>query len=139
MATDDRMNLEPSSVYKSEITTPQQLEFEPVYTSIDKVPPYSLLSGITMQSVAGNRIMMTWVTIEPNAVVPTHQHPHEQSGTVLEGIMTLTLGDKTYDVHPGDIYTIPPNLPHSAISKDGCRVLDIFSPAREDFLEYAVQ
>jgi quercetin dioxygenase-like cupin family protein len=139
MATDDRTNLDPSSVYSATVTPPDQLDFQPLFTNVDKVPPYSLLPGITMQSVAGNRIMMTWVTIEPNAVVPEHQHPQEQTGTVLDGVLTLDIGGESHDLGPGDIYTIPPNMPHSAISRDGCKVLDVFSPAREDFLPYAVR
>jgi quercetin dioxygenase-like cupin family protein len=138
MGTDDRTNSEASSIYTSNVTQPDQLDFQPVFTNVDKLPPYSLLPGITMQSVAGKKIMMTWVTIEPNATVPEHQHPQEQSGVVLEGVLTLHIGGQSHDLGHGDIYTIPPNMSHSAVSKDGCKVLDIFSPAREDFLPYAV-
>jgi quercetin dioxygenase-like cupin family protein len=135
VATEDRTD----SIYSAGITPPAQLDFQPVFTRIDQVPPYSLVNGITMQSVAGNRIMMTWVTIAPNAVVPEHQHPQEQTGTVLEGVLTLVMAGESHDLGPGAIYTIPPNLPHSASSRDGCRVLDVFSPVREDFLPYAVR
>ena len=87
-----------------------------------------------MQSVTGGKLMANWVTIEPNREMPRHQHPHEQLGIMLEGAMELTLGDETRLIRAGDAYTIPPNLPHDARTLDeGCVVLDIFTPPREDY------
>jgi quercetin dioxygenase-like cupin family protein len=141
MAESDRTTKGLGQVYSKEVTDlrPEQIEFQPVFVKRDDVPPFSLLPGITMQSVAGARIMLTWVTIEPNQTVPQHQHPQEQAGTVLEGILSLTILGETHELKPGDAYTIPPNLPHSAFSKEGCKVLDVFSPSRDDFLPYAVR
>jgi quercetin dioxygenase-like cupin family protein len=141
MSADDRTTKGASSVYSTEVTElrPEQIEFQPVFVNQKDVPPFSLLPGITMQSVAGVRIMLTWVTIDPGQIVPQHQHPQEQAGVVLEGVLSLTMLGETHELKSGDAYTIPPNLPHSAESKDGCKVLDAFSPSRDDFLPYAVR
>lgn len=112
-----------------------ELEFAPTWASKDDLPKFVPFPGLYMQSVTGRKMMANWVTIEANQIVPRHQHPHEQLGIVLEGQMELTLGEETRLLSPGDAYTIPPNLPHSARTLDqSCVVLDIFSPPREDYL-----
>lgn len=111
------------------------LAFLPTWTSKRNLPGFSPLPGITMQPMTGSRIMLSWVTIEPESEVPLHQHPHEQVGFVLEGELELTIGEETRRLKPGDAYTIPPELPHAArTGAIGCLVIDVFSPPREDYL-----
>ena len=114
------------------------IPFAPTWANSNDLPGFSPIPGVVMQSITGERMMANWVSIEPNRTVPRHQHPHEQLGVMLEGALELTLGDETRLLRPGDAYTIPPNLPHSARTLDGpCVVLDIFSPPREDYLRAA--
>ena len=113
---------------------PAQLAFQPTWARKDDLPGFSPIPGLVMQSVTGGKLMANWVTIEPHRVVPRHQHPHEQLGVMLEGALELTIGDETRLLRPGDAYTIPPNLPHSAAThEEGCVVLDVFTPPREDY------
>ena len=114
---------------------PATLAFQPTWASRATTPGFSPVPGVTLQLVTGGAVMMSWVTIAPNAQVPRHQHPHEQDGIVLEGELILTIGDETRRLVPGDAYTIPPHLPHAAGSETGCVALDIFSPPREDYLQ----
>lgn len=115
--------------------SPDQLAFQPVWTRKDDLPGFSPVAGLVMQSVTGGKLMANWVTIEPHQIVPRHQHPHEQLGVMLEGALELTIGDETRLLRPGDAYAIPPDLPHSAATHaEGCVVLDVFTPPREDYL-----
>jgi quercetin dioxygenase-like cupin family protein len=110
------------------------LAFQPGWLSRDRLPSFSPLEGFSMQSVTGGKLMANWVTIEPNREMPRHHHPHEQLGIMLEGAMELTIGDETRLIRTGDAYTIPPNLPHNARTlEEGCVVLDVFTPPREDY------
>jgi quercetin dioxygenase-like cupin family protein len=112
-----------------------ELEFIPSWASKNDLPRFAPIAGLYMQCVTGGRIMANWVTIEPHTTIPRHQHPHEQVGVMLEGALEMTIGDETRLCRTGDAYTIPPNLPHSARTLDeGCVVLDVFSPPREDYL-----
>jgi quercetin dioxygenase-like cupin family protein len=112
-----------------------ELAFTPTWTSKSEAAGFFPIPGVYMQAVTGQKMMANWVTIEPHRDIPRHQHPHEQLGIMLEGAMELTLGEETRLLKPGDAYTIPPYLPHSARTFDeGCVVLDIFSPPREDYL-----
>jgi unsaturated pyranuronate lyase len=118
--------------------TADDLAFAPGWASKNDLPRFSPIGGLFMQSVSGGKLMANWVTIEPHQQVPRHQHPHEQLGVMLEGALELTLGDETRLLRPGDAYTIPPDLPHSARTLDeGCVVLDVFTPVREDYRRMA--
>ena len=93
-----------------------------------------LVPGVTLQTVWGERIMLSRVDISPGAEVPLHDHPHEQAGTLLEGVLEMTIGDETRELRPGDSYVIPGGVEHSARAIDGrVIVLDIFSPPREEY------
>lgn len=99
-----------------------------------RIPPQPLGSGVRIRTPHGERIMLSLVEFEPEGHVPTHNHPHEQAGVVLDGTLELTIGGETQRLAPGASYIIPGGVTHSARAPDGpCRVLDIFSPIREDY------
>ncbi len=116
----------------------QQLAFQPAYFDIDSLPSFTPIPGIEMRVMTGGKMMANWVRIDPGVTVPTHAHEHEQIGLVLEGEIDLTIGNETRTLRPGQAYTIPGNLPHAATGgPQGCLVLDIFSPPREEYLAAA--
>jgi quercetin dioxygenase-like cupin family protein len=58
-----------------------------------------------------------------------HVHlTHDEIGYVLGGSGSVTVGDVTRPVKPGDVWIIPSNTPHSAEFGDPCEVLFISSP-----------
>lgn len=104
----------------------------PIWSS---VPAKDLFPGIRARFVAGENLMLARVELAPNAVVPEHQHPHEQFGLMLEGEATFTIAGERRRLTAGDYYTIPGNTPHMVQTGPGGAVaLDIFSPPREDYL-----
>jgi quercetin dioxygenase-like cupin family protein len=110
------------------------LEFQPVWLHRDEIAGFSPVAGVKMQSMPGGKMMAIWVTIEPNIDFPYHQHPHEQMGFMLEGALELTMNGESRDLRPGEAYAIPPMLPHKArTGPEGCVVLDVFTPPREDY------
>ena len=65
---------------------------------------------------------------------PDHTHPHEQGGMLLEGELEMVIAGESRALKPGDIYIIPGNVEHLARTRASkARVLDIFSPVREEF------
>ncbi len=94
-----------------------------------------LAPGILLRLVWGERVMLSHVTLQPHSTVPTHSHPHEQTGMVLEGELDMTVGGQTCRCRKGDAFTIPGGVEHSASSGEvGATVLDTFSPPREDYM-----
>ena len=73
-------------------------------------PAFSPAPGIQVQPVIGKSLMTCWITMEPGAVVVEHSHPNEQLGVVVEGSVTITVGDETREMVVGDAYVVPPDL-----------------------------
>ena len=92
--------------------------------------------GETVQArvVVGQNASLAVVELAPNAIVPGHQHVHEQLGICVEGSITFTVGDETRTLVPGGTWRIPSDRPHHAVAgPDGATVIDIFSPVRADW------
>lgn len=91
---------------------------------------------VNTRLVWGEKLMLSYVTIQPNAPIPPlHSHPNEQMGMVLAGEVTLTIGQETRKLKKGDAFWVPPNTPHglAASSEKEAIVLDVFTPPREEF------
>lgn len=66
---------------------------------------------------------------------PPHSHPHEQITYVAEGELFLFLGEEKHHLGKGDVYTVQSGLPHCIqIISEKVRLIDCFSPNREDFI-----
>ena len=49
--------------------------------------------------------------------------------------MEFTVSDETILMKPGMTAYIPSNVPHAAKAITECKVIDVFIPPREDFIE----
>ncbi len=93
-----------------------------------------VLRGVRMHTSSGERIMLCLVEMAPGSELPTHSHPHEQAGTVLEGEFELEIVGDARRVRPGDMWIIPGGTIHSARALQGrALMLETFSPPREDY------
>jgi quercetin dioxygenase-like cupin family protein len=108
------------------------------FIDLSQVPAISPVPGCRMRTPFGTNMMLSYLEMDPGAEVPLHNHPHEQGGILLSGRLQLTIGEETRVVEPGAMFLIPPGVPHRAVALDApVRVLDVFSPVREDYAELA--
>jgi quercetin dioxygenase-like cupin family protein len=99
-----------------------------------RTPVQELAPGVRIRAPFGERIMLSLVELDAGAVVPAHEHPHEQGGMVLAGALELTIAGETRVLGEGESYLIPAGVRHAARAVGGpCRALDVFSPVREDY------
>jgi quercetin dioxygenase-like cupin family protein len=111
---------------------------DPIFENFDAVPGYELAAGVAGRALWGEHAMLNLITMEPNAVVPAHSHPHEQMGIVLEGSLVLEVAGEPHEAGPRAGFVLPGGVEHSATAgPDGAVVLDIFAPVREDLAEKA--
>jgi quercetin dioxygenase-like cupin family protein len=70
------------------------------------------------------------VTEAPGAEAPLHVHHREDEGFwILEGSVTLYVGDETIEAGPGDYAMGPRDIPHRyTVGPEGCRMLFICTP-----------
>ncbi len=92
-----------------------------------------LFQGIEGRYIHGNSMTLGEVIIPAGAIVHEHSHPHEQITFILEGELDMTIGGENVLLKPGMYYVIPSDTPHSGISYQGCKAIDVFHPVREDY------
>jgi quercetin dioxygenase-like cupin family protein len=63
-----------------------------------------------------------------------HKHPQEQMVYVISGRLQITVDGEQIDASTGDNFIVGANVEHQATALEDSVVLDIFSPAREDYL-----
>jgi quercetin dioxygenase-like cupin family protein len=100
---------------------------------IDEVKKKKLIEGFIGQYVHGESTTLGLVTIEEGHHLPLHNHLHEQITFMLEGKLKMKIGDEEITLEPGCVRVIPSNTLHSAVALTDCKLIDVFSPVREDY------
>jgi quercetin dioxygenase-like cupin family protein len=104
--------------------------------SWSEIPPQTVLPGMHGRFLhSGSMTFVMWL-IEQGGAFPPHAHTHEQVVHVLEGELELTRDGATIVVKPGMVAIVPPNVVHSGRALTECRVMDVFSPVREDYKSF---
>jgi quercetin dioxygenase-like cupin family protein len=107
------------------------------FAAIDGVEVMALMDGVRVRQVNGERITLAVMELDPVISLPEHSHPNEQVGIVLRGEFTFTIGGETRLRKPGDMWVIPPGIPHTVerTGAAGCTILETFSPPRADWAD----
>ncbi|WP_394747253.1 cupin domain-containing protein [Spongiimicrobium salis] len=92
-----------------------------------------IMPGYHGKLIHTENMTLAYWTAEEGASVPEHFHVNEQVMQVLEGRFEFTLNGVTKVYEPNDIVVIPSNAPHSGKALTACKLLDVFSPAREEY------
>ena len=100
----------------------------------ENIAPRVLAPGVTAKIASGEKMMLSLVTFAPDAVVPTHSHPHEQMGFLVSGTLEFTIAGETRALSGSGMVFVPGGVPHAAKAGPGGAVaLEVFSPPREEF------
>jgi quercetin dioxygenase-like cupin family protein len=90
--------------------------------------------GIKSRAHFGEQMTLAVMIIDGGNADTGHAHPFEQCGLVMEGFFTMTIGEETRTLGPGQGYFVPAGVAHGwATGKDPVRVLDLSarSPAAD--------
>ena len=94
-----------------------------------------LAAGIQLTTlVHGDQTLMGQFTLAKGALIPTHTHPHEQTGMMISGKLRFVVDGQTMEVEAGDSWCLPGGAAHSAEALADSVVIEVFSPVREDYL-----
>jgi len=106
-----------------------------MFTKFDEGGYRELIPGVRLKTLAhGERTLLGSFRFVRGAVVPTHQHPHEQTGFVVSGRLRFVVDGEPFEAAVGDSWCIPGNTDHSAEAVEESVVVEVFSPIREDYL-----
>jgi quercetin dioxygenase-like cupin family protein len=87
--------------------------------------------GIRLIDLGGGNSMnaLHWQTPK-GTVSPVHDHPEEQFGYILKGMIEVTIGAEKAILSAGDSYMIPGGVPHQFRLIEDSVAIDVFSPKR---------
>ena len=98
-------------------------------------PSIEICPGITRRTVANGKNMYQMIaTLAAGSRMPEHRHTQEQIVHILEGQMRLIVDGVPHELSAGDSFYLASNVPHGVETILPTRVLDTFSPPRDDYL-----
>jgi len=98
-------------------------------------PSIEICPGITRRTIANGKTMYQMIaTLAAGSGMPEHQHAQEQIVHILEGQMRLIVDGVPHELSTGDSFYLASNVPHGVETVLPTRVLDTFSPPRNDYL-----
>lgn len=83
----------------------------------------------------GEGMMLVENVFAPGETAADHSHPHTQIMYIIEGKTEVTVDGETRTLTAGDSVYVRPDAVHGLRALEETRMLDIFSPMREDFLQ----
>jgi len=110
------------------------------HTTIESESDWTILApGLKRKLIHTENLMLVVVefTNGPAKVPdPFHDHPHEQVSYIAEGELILFIQDVgERKLQKGDLFAIPSGIPHTVQTLSPVvRIIDSFTPLREDFL-----
>lgn len=104
------------------------------YHSSADWPSVEAVPGVQRRVLScGDNLMIVQFSISQGAEIPAHSHPHEQVGHVVSGRMRFRIGDQERDLGPGEGYSVPGGVVHSAYGVTDAIAVDSFTPVRDDY------
>jgi unsaturated pyranuronate lyase len=88
---------------------------------------------VGLRAVAGEQLLLGHVTYAPGTTVARHAHPEsEQAMWIVEGSLTMTVGDETAKLGPGDVVVVNRGIEHELVSAEGVTFVEAMSPVPRD-------
>ena len=111
----------------------EQADSGSAFRTWNGVESYELRAGVNIHAIGGEQVMMCRVTYDPGTTVERHNHEHsEQIIAILEGEMTMTIGEETRHLRAGDVSVANRGVYHELHSEDGCTFMEALSPVPRD-------
>ena len=84
--------------------------------------------------IHGRNMTVARIRLQKSAVVPLHTHPNEQITMLERGALRFVIAGTERILHAGEVLEIPPDAPHLVEALEDSLAVDLFSPAREDWI-----
>src|SRR3954471_671559 len=94
---------------------------------------FEFVDGVRLHAVGGDQVLLCRGRYEPEKQVPRHAHEHtEQLMAVVEGSVTMTIGDETRELVPGDVVCVNRGIEPALYSEGGVTFFEALSPVPLD-------
>ncbi|MDB5229443.1 MAG: cupin [Chitinophagaceae bacterium] len=103
------------------------------FVNTEELPTKEIIEGYTVRMVHTGTLSFAYWTVREGAIMPEHNHLHEQVAQVLKGKFELTVDGETRILESGMVAVIPPYIKHGGKAITACELLDVFNPEREEY------
>jgi quercetin dioxygenase-like cupin family protein len=94
---------------------------------------FAIFPTVAIHSIGGEQVLLVRVAYEPGTTVARHAHEHtEQVMAIVEGEVTMTIGEETRSLRPGDVAVVNPGIEHELYSDRGCVFFEALAPVPLD-------
>jgi quercetin dioxygenase-like cupin family protein len=105
-----------------------------VFAELRTLPLLTIWEGAVGRAVHGERLTLSVVELDGNAVIPQHSHENEQVGMVLAGSVIFRVDKEVRELTAGGTWCVAANTPHDVkTGAGGAVVIEAFSPCRNDW------
>ena len=101
--------------------------------NLNDIPEREIWPGFHGRLIHTNNMTFAYWRVEKGSGIHEHHHHHEQVVNMQAGEFELIVNGESQILKAGDIVVIPSNAKHSGTAITDCKILDVFSPAREDY------
>ena len=94
---------------------------------------HTLFPGVEIHAIGGEQVMICHVEYAPSTRVARHSHPSaEQVMWIVDGDVTMTVGDETKTLGAGDVVVVNRGIEHELYSENGMTFVEALSPVLRD-------
>ena len=102
----------------------------PTWNGIER---WEIFPGVSLHAVGGEQVLLCHVRYEPGTRVARHSHPTaEQIMWIVEGDVTMTVGDETRTLRAGDVAVVNRGVEHELHSESGLTFVEALAPVLTD-------
>lgn len=101
--------------------------------NLSNITSKEIMPGYHGKLIHAENMSIAFWDVEQGAEVPEHSHMNEQILYVLEGRFEFTVDGFTKIYEKDDIVIIPSNKNHSGRALTTCKLMDVFSPVRQEY------
>jgi quercetin dioxygenase-like cupin family protein len=105
------------------------------FGTFNGVEPFAIFPGVGLHPIAGDQVFLGHVVYQPGTTVKRHSHEHtEQAMLVLEGSVTMTIGEETRELGEGDTCIVNRGVEHELYSEHGVTFIEALAPVPLDHI-----
>jgi quercetin dioxygenase-like cupin family protein len=104
-----------------------------MFIDLSQQPEKEMFPGGRVRFVHSGHMTLAYWSFEAGAVLPLHQHPHEQVTSIVSGELELNVGGEVRACPAGSVIVIAGGIPHQARAISACQAIDAFYPERSEY------
>ena len=97
--------------------------------------PYPMFAGVGLRAIAGDQVFLGRVTYDSGTTVARHSHEQtEQVMLILDGSVTMTIGEESREMRAGDVCVVNRGVEHELHSSGGVTFIEALGPVPLDHI-----